>query len=57
MNLFDIYEGDNIEQGKKSYAVSFILLDNEKTLTDKVIDKVMNKMMKIFKDKLNAIIR
>ena len=57
VNLFDIYEGDKIEQGKKSYAVSFILLDNEKTLTDKVIDKVMNKMMKVFKDKLNAIIR
>ena len=57
INLFDVYEGENIEEGKKSYAVSFILQDEEKTLTDKVIDKIMNKMMKVFEDNLNATIR
>jgi phenylalanyl-tRNA synthetase beta chain len=57
VNLFDVYEGKNIEEGKKSYAVSFILQDNDKTLTDKVIDKVMKKMMRVFEDKLNASIR
>ncbi|MCD4789444.1 MAG: phenylalanine--tRNA ligase subunit beta [Bacteroidales bacterium] len=57
INLFDVYEGENIEEGKKSYAVSFILQDEEKTLTDKVIDKIMNKMMKAFEDNLNATIR
>jgi len=57
VNLFDVYEGKNIEDGKKSYAVSFILQDNDKTLTDKVIDKVMKKMMRVFEDKLKASIR
>ncbi|MCD4746388.1 MAG: phenylalanine--tRNA ligase subunit beta [Bacteroidales bacterium] len=57
VNLFDVYEGKNIEAGKKSYAVSFILQDKEKTLTDKVIDKIMNKMMKVYKHKLEAVIR
>jgi len=57
VNLFDVYEGKNIEPGKKSYAVSFILQDEEKTLTDKVIDKIMNRMMKTFEEKLNAKIR
>jgi phenylalanyl-tRNA synthetase beta chain len=41
INLFDVYEGDKIESGKKSYAVSFILQDIEQTLTDKQIDKTM----------------
>jgi len=57
VNLFDIYEGKNIETGKKSYAVSFVLQDENKTLTDKVIDKIMQKMMKTFENKLNATIR
>jgi phenylalanyl-tRNA synthetase beta chain len=57
VNLFDVYEGKNIEPGKKSYAVSFILQDEEKTLTDQVIDGIMNKMMKTFEEKLNAKIR
>ncbi|MCF8367587.1 MAG: phenylalanine--tRNA ligase subunit beta [Bacteroidales bacterium] len=57
VNLFDVYEGKNIESGKISYAVSFILLDKEKTLTDKVIDLTMNKLMKAYQNKLNAIIR
>ncbi len=57
VSLFDVYEGKNIAEGKKSYAVSFILQDNDKTLTDKVIDKVMKKMIRVFEDKLGASIR
>jgi phenylalanyl-tRNA synthetase beta chain len=57
VNLFDVYEGENIVKDKKSYAVSFILQDKDKTLTDKVIDKVMKKMMRVFEEKLNASIR
>ncbi len=57
VNLFDVYEGKNIEAGKKSYAVSFTLSDPEKTLTDKVIDKIMHKLMKTYETKLRAIIR
>jgi len=45
VNVFDVYEGDKLPQGKKSYALSFILQDNEKTLTDKAIDSVMQKII------------
>ena len=55
--LFDIYEGDKIEKGKKSYALSFILQDGYQTLTDKVVDKVMKKLMTSFEQQLNASIR
>jgi phenylalanyl-tRNA synthetase beta chain len=44
VNLFDVYEGKELPKGKKSYALSFILQDEEKTLTDKQIDKVMGKI-------------
>jgi len=57
VNLFDVYEGKNIEPGKKSYAVSFTLQDEEKTLTDKVIDKVMNKLIQAYQKRLKATIR
>ncbi len=57
VNLFDIYEGEKIEAGKKSYAVSFIFQNKEKTLTDQEIDKIMEKLMKNFKEKLGAVIR
>ena len=57
VSLFDIYEGDKIDAGKKSYALSFILQDQYQTLTDKVVDKVMNKMMQTFERNFNAIIR
>jgi len=56
VNLFDVFEGKNIEAGKKSYAVSFTLQDEEKTLTDKVIDKVMKKMIRAFQNRLKATI-
>lgn len=57
VNLFDVYEGKNIPNNKKSYALSFTLYDEEKTLQDKEIDKVMNKLMDNFEKKLGAEIR
>lgn len=55
--LFDVYEGKNIEAGKKSYAINFTLQDAEKTLEDKQIDNIMQRLMKAFQEKLNATIR
>ena len=57
VNLFDVYEGENLPEDKKSYAVSFTLLDEKKTLTDKQIDKVMNKLQKSFESELGAELR
>jgi phenylalanyl-tRNA synthetase beta chain len=57
VNLFDVYEGDKIEAGKKSYALSFILRDDEATLQDKQIDTAIDKLMKQFETRLGAIIR
>ena len=55
--LFDVYEGKNLPAGKKSYAISFILEDEEKTLTDKQIDNIMNNLLKAFEQKLEAKLR
>ncbi|WP_025739483.1 phenylalanine--tRNA ligase subunit beta [Aquimarina pacifica] len=57
VNLFDVYQGDNLPKGKKSYAVSFTIQDNKKTLTDKQIDKIMNKLQHNFENKLGAELR
>ena len=57
VNLFDVYEGKNLPAGKKSYAVSFTLQDELKTLTDKQIDKIMNKLQSNFENKLGAELR
>lgn len=57
INLFDVYEGEKIEQGKKSYAVSFILQDENKTLTDKEIDNFMDKLSRNLEQELGAKIR
>ncbi|WP_299117234.1 phenylalanine--tRNA ligase subunit beta [uncultured Winogradskyella sp.] len=57
VNLFDVYEGKNLPNGKKSYAVSFTLQDENKTLTDKQIDKIMNKLQTNFESKLGAELR
>ncbi len=46
MGAFDVYQGDKIEKGKKSYALSFVLQDDSKTLTDGEIDEVMQKLIK-----------
>lgn len=57
INLFDVYTGDKIEKGKKSYAVSFILQDLKKTLTDEKIDKIMNNLSNAFVNEFHAEIR
>lgn len=57
VNLFDVYEGKNLPEGKKSYAVSFIFRDQYKTLTDKQVDKLMAKLQKQFETKLQAELR
>lgn len=57
VGLFDVYEGDKIGEGKKSYAISVILQDEDKTLTDSVIEKVMNSLVEAYRQKLNAQIR
>lgn len=57
VSLFDVYESDSLGKNKKSYAVSFILQDEQRTLTDKSIDKVMSSFVKIFEKELNAQIR
>ncbi len=55
--LFDVYEGEKIEKGKKSYAISFILQDENKTLTDKLIDKILEKLAAAFESHFKALIR
>ncbi len=57
VNLFDVYEGKNLDEGKKSYAVSFYFQDNEQTLKDEQIDKVMLKIKSELESKLNAQLR
>ena len=57
VNLFDIYEGDKLEAGKKSYALSFNLQDDEATLNDKQIENVMQKLIKTYTEKVGATIR
>ena len=55
--VFDVYEGKNIPEGKKAYAIGLTLLDEEKTLTDAEIDQVMDRLIHSFEQKLGAIIR
>ena len=57
VELFDVYEGKNLPDGKKSYAVNFILQDEQKTLNDKAIDAVMQKIIQNLKKQLNAELR
>jgi phenylalanyl-tRNA synthetase beta chain len=58
INLFDVFsDKEKLGEGKKSYAVSFVFEDNEKTLNDKDIDFTMNQLMKLYEDKLGAVIR
>lgn len=57
VKLFDVYEGKNLEPGKKSYAVNFILQDETKTLTDKQIDAIMSKLIANLQGKLGAKLR
>ncbi len=57
VELFDVYEGDKLPAGKKSYAVNFILQDEEKTMGDKQIDAIMQKLITNIKKQLNAELR
>jgi phenylalanyl-tRNA synthetase beta chain len=57
VNLFDVYQGKNLPAGKKSYAVSFTLQDENKTLTDKQIDKIMKTLQTQFESQLGAELR
>ncbi|WP_298308106.1 phenylalanine--tRNA ligase subunit beta [Flavobacterium sp.] len=57
INLFDVYEGKNLPEGKKSYAVSFTIQDTTKTLTDVQIDKIMSKLQSNFESELGAQLR
>ena len=57
ISLFDVYEGDKIEAGKKSYALNFVLQNPEKTLTDEEINKVMNKLIGAYEREVGAKLR
>ncbi|MFP4664380.1 MAG: phenylalanine--tRNA ligase subunit beta [Bacteroidales bacterium] len=57
VDLFDVYEGENIEEGKKSYALSFVLQDEEKTMQDIQIDKIMQKLSRSFEKQFDAKLR
>ena len=57
VELFDVYEGKNLPEGKKSYAVNFILQDPEKTMNDKAIDAIMNKLIANLKKQLQCELR
>ena len=57
VELFDVYEGKNLPEGKKSYAVNFILQDENATLKDKQIEAIMQKLINSLKEKLGAELR
>ena len=57
LSLFDVYQGDKLPEGKKSYAISFSLQDTNKTLTDKQIDKSIQNLLRNFEEKLGASLR
>jgi len=57
VTLFDVYTGKNLPKGTKSYGLSFTLLDEEKTLADKQIDKIMNKLQQTFENQFDAQLR
>lgn len=57
VGIFDVYEGDKVAEGKKSYALSFVLQDKNKTLTDKAIDKAMQRLQQAFERNFDARLR
>jgi phenylalanyl-tRNA synthetase beta chain len=57
IQLFDVYEGKNLPEGKKSYALSFIIQDTTKTLTEEQIDKIMSKLQQHFEKEVGAVLR
>jgi len=57
ISVFDVYKGENIDKDKKAYAITFVLQDKERTLTDNIIDKTMSKLMRAFENEIGAMIR
>ena len=57
VSLFDVYRGDKIGHGKKQYALSFVLQDLEKTLTDGDVDRMMSKFLNVFQKEFGAVLR
>ena len=57
LRVFDVYQGDKIGANEKAYAMSFFLQDQQQTLTDKVIDKTMQRLINVFEKELKATIR
>ena len=57
MTLFDVYRGIKIPEGKKQYALSFVLQNPEQTLTDEAVERIMDKLLKTFESKFGAILR
>ena len=57
VNLFDVYRGDKIAEGKKQYALSFVLQDLDKTLTDNDVERVMSKLLSTFQNEFGAVLR
>ena len=57
VTLFDVYRGEKIPEGKKQYAISFVLQDPEKTLTDKYVEETMSKLLKNFEGNFGAQLR
>lgn len=57
VTLFDVYRGDKIAEGKKQYALGFVLQDPDKTLTDNEVEKVMNKLLSTFQNEYGATLR
>ena len=57
VTLFDVYRGDKIPEGKKQYAMNFVLQDVDKTLTDTDVEKVMSKLLSTFTNEYGAVLR
>ncbi len=57
VTLFDVYEGDKLPEGKKSYALGFVLQDETQTLTDHIIDRIINNLIRQFEEKAGAVVR
>ena len=57
VGLFDVYRGDKIAEGKKQYALSFVLQDLDKTLTDNDVERVMSKLLSTFQNEFGASLR
>ena len=57
VSLFDVYRGDKIPEGKKQYAINFVLQDPEKTLTDQEVEKAMSRLLATFQNQFGAVLR